>query len=108
MCSQCEHGHAGTLRVIQTIDQVKVPRPGSPGGYRKFAGHCGFSRGRKGSCFLMPDVHPLNTGTLQGVSETIKRVPGDTPDALNTVCLKRSEERRVGKDSATRDAAGEK
>src|SRR5690625_7937484 len=92
MCSQCEHGHAGTLRVIQTIDQVKVPGPRGPRSYRKFASHRGFSRGRKGSCFLMPDVHPLNTGTLQGVSETIERVPGDT----------RSEERRAGRDWPSR------
>ena len=53
-----QHRHAASLAVVQTVDQVQVPGPGTPCAHAQLAREVRFRAGRKGADLLVAHVYP--------------------------------------------------
>src|ERR1700722_3641255 len=80
-----QHRGAASVRIEQTVDQMKVAGPARPGTHRKPAGYLRLAGGGKRRHFLVPNMDPVDRLSLaQRLGQAVQAVTDHAEDALYT------------------------
>jgi len=79
-----QNRNAAAVGIVESVDQVRIPRPAASGAHSEFPGEVRLRARGKSGRFFMTDVNPLHrTASSDNVGNAVERIPRYTIDALH-------------------------